>query len=988
MKSNTNLLELHPDAIAIVGMCGRFAGAADLAAFWEHLSAGRVARETYERDELIARGVAPGLVDDPAYVPAGMPMHGVAAFDSEFFGLSAKQADWMDPQIRLFLEVCWHAMEDAGYDVGRLGQQRVGVFAGSNPSVYLWQHHLERLRDHNLAQWLEVLTGNDKDYLSTWVAHKLGLRGPAINVQTACSTSLVAVATACQYLLGYQCDMALAGASALTLPHGQGYLYQANTILSPDGHCRPFDADAGGTIMGNGVAAVVLKRLEDALRDGDRIDALVLGAAVNNDAQRKMDFMAPGVEGQAEVIRLAHRLAGVAADSIDYVEAHGTGTRLGDPIEIRALQMAFGAGANRNRPCAIGAVKGNLGHLNTAAGMAGLLKTVLALRHEAVPPTPHFKRHNPQLALDDRQFFINDRLLPWPRDAARPRRAGVSAFGFGGTNAHVVLQEAPSTEYVRQFGRASLFVLSARDGAALDRYRDRLSQWLAGAGRTVALDDICFTAGRGRRIFAHRLAVVATDVAELAAKLARADGKAATAGARAAWVFTGQGAQYDGMASGLYDGSSAFRQAVDACCAALPAGLDLPLSNWISGKLPMGLALTKAATLQPLLFTVQYALAGAWGETGAKPDVVLGHSLGEYVAACVAGVMPLSVAMEMVCLRGRLIDGLSETGGMLAVKASLSELQTVLRGGFELDVAAVNALDQVVVSGRAEEIDRLHDSLRMVRIEALRLPVTHAFHSRLLDPILDEFEAGLAGMEFKAPTIPMLSNLTGSLLREAPDARYWREHLRQAVQFDSMVTQLRAMGVDHALEIGPKPLLSGFVGRALPRGCLPALVESAKGYETWLQQVGQAFCSGMLPDVGGLFMQGRRIAFPGYPFAATHHWVNATDAPVGAVPVVAAGSGLVPDASADSLLYDLIAGYWRIALGTSTLSRTSDFFMLGGNSLAAIQIRAAVQRDLDIDLPMAEMMKLRTLGEVVDAIGLALEVAVEGEVGEESEVTS
>ncbi|MCW8198190.1 polyketide synthase [Verminephrobacter aporrectodeae subsp. tuberculatae] len=975
MSANKHWLDQHPDAVAIIGMAGRFAEAPNLANYWDNLAAGKLARKEYSRDELLARAVKPEVVDDPAYVCVGMPLEDINCFDAEFFGVSAKQADWMDPQIRLFLEVCWHAMEDAGYDVSRLGAQRVGVFAGSNPAVYLWQHHLDRLREHNLAQWLEVLTSNDKDYLSPWVAYKLGLRGPALNIQTACSTSLVAVATACQNLLGYQCDMALAGAAALTLPHDQGYLYQANTILSPDGHCRPFDAEAAGTIMGNGVAAVLLKRAEDAIHDGDHIDALILGTAVNNDAQRKMDFMAPGVDGQAEVIRMAHRLAGVSADTIDYVETHGTGTYLGDPIEFRALQIAFAQGAQRMKPCAIGAVKANLGHLNTAAGMAGLIKTVLALQHEMLPPTPHFKQPNPQLDLEGSPFFINDRLRPWPREPGRIRRAGVSAFGFGGTNAHVVLQEAPEPERTERQLPAHLFVLSARDAAALDRYRERIQQWVAGPGRSTDLADLCFTAAHGRRGFSHRLALMVRDTRDLAVKLPVATAASAEPTDRVAWVFTGQGAQYKGMASGLYQHVPVFRRTADACNSALSAEHPLPLAGWLSGQFDMAPALDQAATLQPLLFTIQYALAEAWREFGIRPDMVLGHSLGEYVAACVAGVMSLETAMTMVCLRGRLLDRLPSNGGMLAVKASDEEVRQVLRDGYDLDVAADNAPDQIVVSGHAEEIDRFRTTLGDAGVDSVRLTVTHAFHSRLLDPILEEFEAGLSSCEFSPPAIPMLSNLSGTLLQVAPDARYWRNHLRQTVRFTACLEQLQAQNVSGALEIGTKPLLTGLVARRLPQGCLPGLVEGASGYQAWLGQVGQAFCSGMVSDIGALYPQGRRISFPGYPFTKSRHWIDSQE--VAGTP--SSQTAQQVDVQQDPL-FDLVAGYWRHALGAPALSRSSDFFMLGGNSLAAIQIRAAVQRDLAIDLPMAEMMKMRTLGDLVDAIALVLEAEAASEV--------
>ncbi|WP_374338372.1 type I polyketide synthase [Leeia sp.] len=978
------LLQDHPDAIAVIGMAGRFPGAGHLAAFWDNLKSGREGRTELDRAQLLQQGIA--AAQQPDWVAASMSLDDIDCFDAAFFGISDKQASWMDPQIRLFLQTCWHAMEDAGYDVSRLGKQRVGVFAGSNPSVYLWQNLLGKLQEPDVAQWLEVLTYNDKDYLTTWVSYKLGLRGPSMNIQTACSTSLVAVATACQSLLSWQCDMALAGASGLMLPDRQGYRYQPGTILSPDGHCRPFDADGEGTIMGSGVACVVLKRLEDALKEGDTIDALILSAAINNDAQRKMDFMAPGVDGQVEVIRMAHRLADVSPDSIDYVETHGTGTRLGDPIEFRALQLAFGQGGQREQRCALGAVKSNVGHLNTVAGMAGLIKTVLSLKHELLPPTLHYRQPNPQLKLEGSPFFINDRVRPWLR-TRRPRRAGVSAFGFGGTNAHLVVQEAPLPVPGTVPGPA-LLVLSARDHEALQRQRQQLADWLQQPDGQVSLADLCHTAAIGRKVWPYRQAWVVDALADLPRLLSAQSmpAEAARSG-KTAWVFSGQGAHYPGMALGLYPQQPVFREAVARCVAALPVEVILPLQAWFEGSQPMASVFDAAAQLQPVLFTLQYGLAQLWLAQGAKPDVLLGHSLGEYVAAHLAGVLSLEDALRLVCERGRLMDRLPRTGGMLVLRASLAQVENLLRDGFPLQIAAHNGPEQVVVSGAATDIERLQQVVQTLGLDAVRLPVSSAFHSAWLDPILDEFEAVAAQLSFQPPKLPWVRNLDGRLATQAPDARYWRDHLRQTVCFAESLQQLQTLGVVRALEIGPRSQLAGLLRQALPDGCLTSLDEGEAAPYSWLRHAGEAFRLGYLthwqPVEGG-----RRIHMPGYAFAKTRYWlkpeavVAATPASVSMVQVPASAEAAPADMpvldEADPL-FSLIAGYWQQALGTRNLSRDSDFFLLGGNSLAAVQIRAALQRDLGLELPLGQMMSLRTLGDMLLAVELLLEQAAEGE---------
>jgi amino acid adenylation domain-containing protein len=819
--------------IAIVGMAGRFPGAADLDEFWDNLRHGVESIRFFSREELLAAGVDPRLVDDPSYVPAKGALAGADLFDAHFFGYSPREAQIMDPQQRLFLECAWAALEDAGYG-GAAVTEGVGVFAGTAENTYAAAVYADPELMATVGPY-QASIANKSDYLPARVSYKLDLDGPSLNVQTACSTSLVAVHLACRSLLAGECALAVAGGVSVRGTQRDGYRWEEGGIASPDGHTRAFDAAARGTVTGNGVGVVVLKRLDAAAADGDRVRAVIRGSAVNNDGSRKPGFTAPSVDGQARVIRRALAVAGVAPDTVTYVEAHGTGTEFGDPIEIAGLTRAFRAGTDRREFCAVGSVKTNIGHLDAAAGVAGLIKTVLALEHGLLPPSLHFSRPNPAIELAGSPFYVNAAAAPWPRGGV-PRRAGVSAFGIGGTNAHLVLEEAPPPAAVDQGSAVAsarpvvLLVLSAKTAAALEAATANLAGWLE---RQEALDpaglaDAAWTLQVGRRRFRHRRALVASGRADALAALAPPDPRRVMtrdepAGAcRAAFLFPGQGAQRPGMAAAVYRHEPVFRAAFDRCAEILRPELGTGLDQLLgqSGEdAAASRALAQTALAQPALFAVEYALAQLWMSWGVRPRAMIGHSLGEYVAACLAGVFSLEDGLRLVAERGRLMQELPP-GAMLAAalpeaaaEGLLAELAT--RG---VELAAINGPAAAVFSGDGEEIERLYRALAGRGIDCRRLRTSHAFHSAAMDPAVPRFAARLRRVSLAPPRLPFVSNLTGTWITagQATDPDYWALHLRRPVRFAAGLAALAEDPDGVWVEVGPGRTLAT-LARQQPR---------------------------------------------------------------------------------------------------------------------------------------------------------------------------
>ncbi|WP_433527968.1 SDR family oxidoreductase [Micromonospora sp. CA-263727] len=864
--------------VAVIGMAGRFPQAADVDAFWANLATGQESISSFSPDELRAAGVSPALVSRPGYVRAKGVLDGADTFDAAFFGFSPREAELMDPQHRVLLECAWEALESAGYDPQAF-PGRIGVFAGASLNTYLLYNLMANRGVIEALGPYQTQLANDKDFLATRAAYKLGLRGPAVTVQTACSTSLVAVHLACQSLLSGESDIVLAGGVSVNMPLRNGYQYEPGGILSADGHCRPFDTAAGGTVIGNGVALVVLRRLADARRHGDIIDAVIRGSAVNNDGALKVGYTAPAVEGQAEVIAEALGIAGVAPETVGYVETHGTGTALGDPIEIAGLTRAYREGTASRGFCAIGSVKGNIGHLDAAAGAAALIKATLALKHEAIPASLHFERPNPELALETSPFFVNAAHRPWPR-TDQPRRAGVSSFGIGGTNAHVVLEEGPAILPAEPGRPWQLLPLSARTAAALAQAAERLADHLD-AHPDDELADVAFTLATRRRAFEQRRAVVAVDRADAVRRLRRAAsaGASGVAGrpAKVAFLFPGQGTQYAGMARDLYGEDPVFRAELDRCLDLFPATVRAAL--FPAGEPQANLTETELA--QPALFAVEYALARTVIAAGVEPHALAGHSIGEYVAACLAGVFRLEDAAALVTARGRLMQA-TPPGAMLAV--FLPEAETAELLSDRLSLAAVNGTDLCVVSGPADAVDDVARQLVERGVGCRRLHTSHAFHSALVEEAVRPFVAEVRGIAMRPPRTPVCSNLTGTWLEDgqATDPEYWGAHLRSTVRFADNLSALLADPDLILLEVGPGDSLSTFARRhrswtadRVAAGTMGRHDGKRAGRQALLEGLGTIWAAGATLDWAAVCEadRRRRVRLPSYPFQRRRFWV-------------------------------------------------------------------------------------------------------------------
>jgi acyl transferase domain-containing protein/acyl carrier protein len=885
------------EPIAVVGMACRFPGAPDAATFWQNLVDGVESIARFDEGELAAAGIDPALLHDPSYVRARAVLAGVEYFDAEFFGFSPREAAVLDVQHRVFLECAWEALEDAGYDPARFDGD-IGVYAGAGLNTYLLHNVSRNAEALRAVGPFQVLIGNDKDYLPTRVSYVLDLHGPSVSVNSACSTSLVAVHLACRALLGGECDMALAGAVSIAVPQVSGYRYQEGMILSPDGHCRPFDARAAGTVGGSGAGVVLLKRLSRALADGDRIAGVIRGTAINNDGRAKVGYTAPGVDGQQAVIEQALARAGVEAASLGYVEAHGTGTALGDPIEARALSRAFAGRETTVAPLVIGSVKANVGHLDTAAGMAGLIKTLLALGHRAVPPTLHFERMNPDVELDPRRFAVNTALLPWPSE--RPRRAGVSSFGIGGTNAHVIVEEAPPVRVAAPTDGWHIVPLSARTPSALDRAVERLTAHLRREPE-LSPADVAFTLQTGRRQFEQRAAVVASSVADIETVLSSGDQRriltGVAAGTSVAFMFPGQGSQYPGMARALYEAAPVFRRELDACANALRVHMGVDIREYIFDRDEAALRATSIA--QPAIFATSYALAQWWVSAGVRPDALIGHSVGEYVAATLAGVFSLDDALRLVAVRGRLLQALP-AGAMLAVATSADSVQPLLDDAVAL--AAVNGPAACVVAGETDRITALEADLRRRGFTCQRLQTSHAFHSPMMDAALPAFGDEVSRVTRRAPQVPVISNLTGTWLtaEQAIDPRYWTDHLRHTVRFhDGIRTMLAEPRL--LLEVGPGRALTGLAtphcsGDAQAIPSMRHVADGADDVAVLFQAVARLWVRGVPIEWPQLHAgsQRRRVALPTYPFERQRYWIDATAAAAGMVRPLDRAEGVDP----------------------------------------------------------------------------------------------
>ncbi|GAA4727279.1 type I polyketide synthase [Phytohabitans rumicis] len=878
--------ELRDDHVAIIGVAGRFPGARDVREYWANLVDGVESITRMTDDDLRARGVPESHIGNPDYIKAAAMIEDMEHFDASFFGYTPVEAKIRDPQGRLFLEACHSALEDAGCVTSETDGV-VGVFGGGANDLY-GEHYVKRNRATiRAAGTMGIDVSNHPDYLTTTVAYRLGLQGPAVNVQTACSTSLVAVHLACQALRLGECDLALAGGVEVELPYGAGHEWVEGSIFAKDGRCRAFDAEAGGTLFGTGVGVVVLKRLGEAIAAGDHIYAVIRGSAVNNDGSAKVGFTAPGVDGQTKLIVEALAAAEVDPATIGYVEAHGTGTLVGDPIEVTSLTRAYrAAGAVDNQYCVISSVKSNIGHLGPAAGAAGLIKACLAFEHGQLPPSVNYETANPNIDFEDSPFFVSTELRPWARGDV-PRRAGVSSFGIGGTNAHLVLEEPPAETRVASVERNWHVVpVSARTPAALENATRRLSEHLESRPELPA-GDVAWTLQTGRTPHAHRQAVVAADTVAAAAALAGRDGTAVTGSAErcaVTFMFPGQGNQYAGMAHGLYTGHPSVRKDVDECADLLLPLLGLDLRTVLfpaeGDRERAGELLTQTRITQPALFVVEYAVARLLQSWGVAPAAMIGHSVGEYVAACLAGVFGLRDALTLVAKRAELMQSMAP-GAMMAVPMPEDLLLPYLPDGAE--VAAVNGPQSTVVAGPRATLDELAASLIQQGVRARALHTSHAFHTASMEPILEPFRAAVAAASPAPPRIPFISNVTGTWItdEEATDPGYWAEHLRRTVRFADGIATLAQNAAVALVEVGPGESLTATARQCL-RGravlAVPTMrhpMKDGDDAQILARTAARLWVNGVDLDWAAMRpAPGRKVSLPEYPYERQRFWVD------------------------------------------------------------------------------------------------------------------
>ena len=1011
-------IDLEP--IAIIGMACRVPGAATVEAFWRNMRDGAESITRFSPDALRAAGVADDVLADPDYVPASGHLEGADLFDAAFFGFNPAEAETMDPQHRLFCETAWAAVEDSGHDPARFGGD-VGVFAGAFMNKYLTANLSTNARFQRSPMASLARMFNDKDFLATRVAHLLDLTGPAYTVQTACSTSLVATHLGCQSLLNYECDVALVGGVSVNVPLKSGYPVADSGLFSADGHCRPFDAGAGGTVPGNGVVVLVLRRLADALGDRDHVYAVIKGSAVNNDGSMKAGFAAPSVEGQARVITSALALAGVDPATVGYVEAHGTATQVGDPIEVTALTQAFHADpAARPVPagqCALGSVKANIGHLDAAAGVAGLMRAALAIHHGLIPPNANFSSPNPELRLDLTPFFVPLHAIDWPASSA-PRRAGVSSFGVGGTNAHVVLEQAPRVE--PPAGGADrpwqLLVVSAHTRKAVEDATTRLADHLDQTGRpddrAGRLADVAFTLQDGRRAFGVRRFAVCADRADAVRALRgqepnRLVTKTSPGAAHeVVFAFPGGGMQHPDMGLDIYRSEPVFRNEVDRCAELLAPRLGFDLRRLLfpsafpplAGKGLRGGAATlgrdQGAGVVSALFTIEYALARQLMAWGLRPAAMIGHSLGEYVAACLAGVFTLPGALEITLARGELFEAMPP-GRMLTVRLPAEQVAAMLPD--RLSISAVNAPDLTVVAGPDEEIRALLTTLRGQDVDCRKVSVPVASHSWMVDPHLDDFTVKVKKLRLSEPAIPFVSSVTGTWITagEATDPGYWARHLRRPVRFAAGVAEVLAPPGRVLLEVGPGRALTALAAAqrlapapvaiptmGLPRDTLPDLAHL-------MTAVGRLWQHGVAVDWQAFHgaAEPRRVPLPTYPFQRRRHWVE--PGRVAAEPAAVASSAAEPSAddggpetpdAADGFIAPRtdrerqVARIWCDLLGVDQVSMDDDFFDLGAHSLMVTQVTKDLRRMGATRLTARDVLQAPTVAAMAALVDRALGV--------------
>jgi amino acid adenylation domain-containing protein len=894
-KQRDRLMQKSPkvnsDGIAIIGMVGRFPGADNVESLWQNLCNGIESSTTFT-DAEIDSSIDSELRTDPNYVRVRGIVEGAETFDASFFGINPREAEVMDPQARVFLELAYTALENAGY-MPESYEGAIGLYAGSGQNTYFEHHICGRPEIINRLGEFQTMLANEKDFVTTRTSYKLGLTGPSLSINTACSTSLVAVIQAFQGLMSNQCDIALAGGISITTPQNRGYLYQEGSMLSPNGRCRPFDANAQGTMFNSGAGIVILKRLEEALDDGDRIYAVIKGVGMNNDGTDKVSFTAPSVNGQAGAITMAQASAGIHPETISYVETHGTATPLGDPIEIEALTQAFRTQTDATQFCAIGSIKSNFGHLVAAAGVTGLIKTALALYYKKIPPSLNFESPNPEIDFANSPFYVNNKLVDWSAGET-PRRAGVSSFGVGGTNAHVVLEEAPLVQESSPSRPYQLLRLSAKTSASLEQSTNNLREYLT-KNAEISLADVAYTLDYGRKAHNHRRFVVCSDRLDAIATLESLDVKRSATrlseirNPDVVFMFPGQGSQYLNMGKYFYEHEIVFRDAVNRCAEILHPLLDCDLLQVIypsqssddNDEVATSL-LRQTQYTQPALFTIEYALAQLWQSWGIRPAAMIGHSIGEFVAACLSGVFSLEDGLKLVATRARMMGALP-SGSMLSVRLPAEVLHKRLSD--DLAIAAVNGASLCVVAGPTEVVNNLQQQLEAEEIVCRTLHTSHAFHSPMMDPIIEPFAEMVKTVQLSPPKIPFVSTVTTEWITDAQatDPMYWASHLRATVRFAEGAKRLWEQPERVLLEVGPRTTTATLarqqakdIKRQIAISSLGSTADNDAEWAAILQAIGQLWLAGVDLDRQQFYADEyrHRIPLPTYPFERKRYWID------------------------------------------------------------------------------------------------------------------
>ncbi len=979
------------DGIAIIGMVGKFPGANGIEQLWQNLCQG-IESTTFFEDRDLDPSINPDLIQDPNYIKARGIIAEVASFDAAFFGINTRDAEVIDPQARIFLELVVAALENAGYEPEAF-DGLIGLYGGCCNNTYFANHLAGRQDIIDRIGELQMLFASEKDYLTTRASYKLNLKGPSVSVSTSCSSSLVAVSQAFQALTSYQCDLAVAGAVAVLSPQNSGYLYQEGSIFAPDGHCRPFDAQAQGTVFSNGAGLVVLKRLDEALADRDRIYAVIRGVAVNNDGADKVSFSAPSVEGQAQAIAMAQAYADFHPDTISYIEAHGTGTQMGDPIEIAALTQAFRLQTAAKQFCAIGSIKSNLGHLADASGVVGLIKTALALDRQQIPPSINFETPNPKLDLENSPFYVNTELMAWPKGES-PRRAGVSSFGVGGTNVHLVVEEAPPVQPSGSSRPQQLLLLSAKTSSALATATSNLQADLE-SNPDLDLADVAYTLRRGRKAFNHRSCVVCQDSADAVRALSGDPRRVLTRqtavqNPEIVFMFPGQGSQYVNMGVTLYHDEPGFRAIVDRCAEILTPlmGVDLRSIMYPAADDAATAAISLEQTFytQPALFVTEYALAQLWRSWGIIPHATIGHSIGEFVSACLAGVFSLEDALLLVATRGRLMWDLPR-GSMLSVRLPAAEIEPRLSA--DLAIAAINGPSLCVVSGPEPAIATLQAELEAQEIVCRHLHTSHAFHSPMMDSIIAPFAAVAQQVKLSPPQLPFVSTVTGDWITDAQatDPHYWANHLRQTVRFAQGIQTIWQRPERVLLEVGPRTTTATLarqqaqdIQTQIAISSLGDRSDSTTEWTALLQALGQLWLAGVAinwDNFEGAEIRSR-IPLSTYPFDRQHFWIDPSPHPNSNQPnpvavdlptlptsqpqleTVMSPTLLERSASRHELLITLLQEVFTATSGLEMgkMNESTTFLEMGLDSLSLTQVGLALKKKFKVKVTLRQLLEI------------------------------